>query len=72
MCATHYAARGPRRLLEGRHGLAEIVERRAVSFVERRRVVRPQRERESIISSENPVCYGYCFAKQRLGFFEAL
>ena len=62
--AAEHAPCDPGRLFERRHCLPEIVERRAVSFVERHRVIRPQRKHESIISSENPVCHGYCFAHQ--------
>ncbi len=38
MCAAENAPRGPFCLLERRHGLAEIIERRAVVSVERLRV----------------------------------
>ena len=38
--ATEHAPRGPCRVLERRHGLAEIVERGVVVFVERLRVDR--------------------------------
>ena len=39
VCATHHAPRRPRRLLEGRHGLAEIVDRGDGVLVECHRVV---------------------------------
>ena len=45
MRAAEHAQRNRRRLLEGRHGLADIVERRAVVFVERPSVIPPQSER---------------------------
>ena len=48
MRATHHAPRDPCRVLERRHGLAEIVERGVVVFVERLRVTRTNREREII------------------------
>ena len=37
MCPTQHAARDPFRVLERRHGLAEIVERGAVGIAERMR-----------------------------------
>ena len=70
--ATHHAPRGPLRLLEHGHGLADIVERGVGVRVERHRVIPPHREREIIILSENASHDGHHFAHQRLGFFEAL
>ena len=70
--ATEHAPRDPFRLLECRHGLAEIVERGAGVPVERIRVKRPHSEREIIAFSENALRHGYRFAQQCLGFFEAL
>ena len=52
MRAAEHAPRGPLHLLERRHGLAEIVERGAGVQVERRRVIPPQSERESMTLSE--------------------
>ena len=46
--ATEHAPRDPRRVLERRHGLAEIVERRAGVLVERPRVNLPYPKREII------------------------
>ena len=69
--AAEHAPRDPLRVLERRHGLAEIVERGASVWVERRRVKPPQLERESMLCSENTVRYGQRFALQRPGFFEA-
>ena len=40
--AAEHAPRGPFRVLERHHGLAEIVERGAVVVVERQRVNRPK------------------------------
>ena len=70
--ATKHAPRGPFRLLECRHGFAEIVERGAVVLVERHRVTPTHPERELMILSEDASCHGHCFAQQRTGFFEAL
>ena len=72
MRATEDAPRGPVRLLEHRHGLAEIIERGAGVVVERPRVKLLHRERETITFSENTPRHGHRFAQQRLGFFEAL
>ena len=68
MRATEHAPRDPFRGLERRYCLAEIVECGVGVPAECHRVIRPQRERESMISSENTVCHGYCFAQQRLCF----
>ena len=70
--ATEHSPRGPFRFLERRHGLAEIVERGAVVFVERPRVNPPHLERESMLWSENTSRHWHCFTQQCLGYFEAL
>ena len=70
--ATEHAPRDPRRVLERRHGLAEIVERRAGVLVERPRVNLPYPKREIMTVSENAVKHWRRFAHQFLDFFEAL
>ena len=69
---AEHAPRGPFRLLERRHGLAEIVERRAGVPVERLRVNSPHPEREFMTLAENASGHGHRLAHQCLGFFEAL
>ena len=69
---SKHASRDPFRVLARRHGLAEIVKRRAVGFVERLRVNPPQPEREIVTLSENSLRRWHRFAHQCLGFFEAL
>ena len=56
---TKHAPRGPFRVLERRHGLAEIVERGGGIEVERLRVNFPHLERESMPFSENASRYGH-------------
>ena len=46
MRAAKHAPRDPGRVLERRHGLAEIVERSAVVLVERLRVNQPNSKRD--------------------------
>ena len=70
--ATKHAPRGPFRLLERRHGLAEIVERGAVVSVERLRAFLLHHERKIIVFSENALRRGYRSTKQRPRFFEEL
>ena len=70
--AAKHAPRDPSRILEGRHGLVEIVERGGGVLAERPRVIPPRPEREYITFSENTPRHGYQFAQHRLGFFEAL
>ena len=70
--ATEHAPRDPCRVFERRHGLAEIVERRAGVLVARLRVIPPHLECESIIISMNTSRHGHRFAHQCPGFFEAL
>ena len=70
--ATEHAPRDPCRVLERRHGLAEIVERGVGVIVERLRVILLQREREIMTQPENASRHGNIFAQQFLGFFEAL
>ena len=66
--AAEDAPRGPFQLLERRHGLAEILERRAPVLVERHRV-RPQYlKRVLVILAESASRHGNRFAHQRLGF----
>ena len=62
--ASEQASRDPFRVLERRHGLAEIVGRGCVVEVERLRVNFPHLEREYMPVSENASRYGYCFAQQ--------
>ena len=64
MRATKHAPRGSLRVLERRHGLAEIVERGAVVTVERRRVSQPHSERVIMTGSEDASCHGYRFVQQ--------
>ena len=71
MRATEYAPSGPFYLPERCHGLAEILERGAVVFVERPRVNFPQMDRGLIILAENASRHGHHFYQQCLGFFEA-
>ena len=70
--AAEHAPRGPFRVLERRRGLAEIVERSGGVLVDRLRVVAPQLERDLVTLAENASCHGQRFAKECLGFFEAL
>ena len=72
MRAPEHASRGPFRLLERRHGLAEIVERGGGVAAERLRVKRPQTDRDVTAVSGNASRHGNCSAQQRPGFFEAL
>lgn len=58
MRASEHAPRNWRRLLEGRHGLTKIVERGAVVFAERPRVIPPQPERVFIIETVAAVSKG--------------
>ena len=64
------APQSPFRLLKRRHGLAEIVERRAVMLVKRLRVVISHSERVFMRITENAPRHGHESAQQRLGFFE--
>ena len=59
------------RVLERRHGLAEIIERRTVGLAERPRVAPPHSEDYVIVLSEDALRHGYLSAHQRLDFFEA-
>ena len=58
MRASEHAPRNWRRLLEGRHGLTKIVERGAVVFAERPRVIPPQPERVFILETVAAVSKG--------------
>ncbi len=62
--AAEYASCDPCRVLERRHGLAEIVERGACVQVERHRVIPPHPEREFMTLAENAPCYGHHFAQK--------
>ena len=70
--AAEHAPRGPYRVLERRHRLAEIVGCGASVLVERKRIIPPHPERESIILSENAPRHRHHLAQHRLGFFVAL
>ena len=70
--ATENASRGPLRVFEPRHGLAEIVERGAVVREKRLRVSRPHFERDYINISEDALRHGNRCAQQCLGFFKVL
>ena len=70
--ASKHAPRNPTRVLERRHGLAEIVERGTVVLVERRRANPPRLERGVMTFTENASRHRHRFAQQRLGLFEAL
>ena len=72
MHAAEDLTRGPYRVFERRHSLAEIVERRTVFHVERLRVNPPHPEREIITLSKNAPRDGHHLAQKRLGFFKAL
>ena len=71
ICAAQNAPRGPFRLFDRRHGLAEIIERGVVQ-AERHRVSPLHLERDFITISENASRHGHRFAQQCLGFFELL
>ncbi len=68
--ATENAPRGPFRVLERRHGVAEIVERGAGVFVKRASVIRPHPERDLRIVAENTSRHWPHLAQQWFGFFE--
>ena len=70
--ATEQAPRDPHRVLERRHGLAEIVERGVGVPAERLCVKFPYSERDFIALAENASRHGHNLAHYRLGFFEAL
>ncbi len=72
MRAAKNAPRGPFRVLERRHGIAEIVERGAGVLVERRCVNPPHLEHESMTLPESATRHRNSFAQQRLGFCAAL
>ena len=62
--ATEHAPRDPYRILERRHGLAQIVERGAVVFVERPRGMPSHTERDLMIFSDNASRHRNLFAQQ--------
>ena len=72
MRATEGAPGAPCSVLEGRHGLAEIIESRAVVLVERLPVTPYHPERELMRRPKNTLRRGYRFFQQRLGFSVAL
>ena len=69
--APEHAPGGPFRVLERRHGLAEIVDGGAVVYMEGQRIIRPHREREVITLTENAPPHENIFAQHRPGFFKA-
>ena len=72
VCAAQHLPRGPFRVSESLHGLAEIVERGNGVQVERPRVSPRHRKQEIMILSENTSGHGDRLAHECLGFFEAL
>ena len=64
MRAAEHSPRGPFRLLERRHGLAVIGERRAGILVERLRVKRLHPEREVITLAKDALRHGDSFTYQ--------
>ena len=72
MRAAKHASRGPFRLLERRHALAEIGECGGGVRTERNRVIPPHHERVIMTLPENASHHGHDFAPHRPGFFEAL
>ena len=66
MCATEHAPRDPFRVLERRHGLAEIVELGAGVQVERLRVIPPHSEHEIVTVPKNASSYGHYLAENYL------
>ena len=71
MCAAEHTPPGPSRLLERRHGLAEIFERGGGVHVERHRIIYPHPERDLIILAENAPRHRQQFAQQCLDVFKA-
>ena len=71
MRTTKHAPRGSCHFLEHPHALADIVQRGAVSAVERLSVQLFKCERESMSFSESASGHGDCFQQQCLSFFEA-
>ena len=62
--ATEHATRGPFRLLERIHGLADIVEGGAIDSTERDRVIPPQPEHDDMTLPENASRRRNPFAQQ--------
>ena len=62
--ASEHAPRDSCRVLERRHGLAEMIKRGVGVQVEHPRVIRPDSERECIILAEDAPCHGHRFAQQ--------
>ena len=67
---AEHASRDPRRILEHRHGLSEIVERGAGVLIERVRVKHPQPERVIMRRPKNASRHGQRFERQCLGICE--
>jgi len=70
MRAPEHAPSDPFYFPERRRGLAQIVERGVVGFVERLRVIRPHPERIFMRIPEDASRHGQRFERQRLGIFE--
>ena len=72
--AAEHAPRGPFRVLERRHGLAEIVERggRVVSVERRPRKSNLILSTSSSFSPRSASRHGHRFAQQCLGFLKAI
>ena len=72
MCAAEHAPRGLFRVLERRHGLAEILERGVCVCSKHLRVIHPHSEQYFIAAAENALRHGIYVAYHRLSFFKAL
>ena len=68
MCAAEHAPRDTIRVLERRHGLAEIVERGVGVFVERHRVHRCYPEKPVIRFPESASRHASLWAQKRFDF----
>ena len=71
MVTTEDAPRNPFQVLEGRHGLAQIVERGAGVVVEHRRVILSHLERDLMTVTENASRHRQRSKQQCFSFFEA-
>ena len=72
MCFSEHAPRDPSRVLERRHGLADIVERGTGVTADRPRVSFPHAKRDYIMISENASRHGQQFVQKLFNFSEAL
>ena len=72
MRAAEYLTRDPVRLLERRHGLVEVVKRRAGVPVKCPPVTPPHPEREFVTFSQSAPYYGNVSAQQFRRCFEVL